>query len=450
MALCYPSLAALPLLTLLVTAAGAATGEGFLAAPLPINSSQPPFGSSAPARTVAAAAPSDGSGLSVVDLYGQLAVEGNAIVSNETGLPVRLRGVSLFWSQWIPKYWNAEALQWLRDDWHVAVIRAAMGIEGGGYLVNPEAEKGRVKAVVQAAIDLGIYVIIDWHDHNAESHLEEATEFFDEMAQRYGGYPNVLFEVFNEPMLQRWEDAIKPYHESLVAVIRQHTDNLIILGTRFWSQAVHGASLSPVIGENLAYTIHFYAATHRETIRDQVAQALANGVAVFATEWGTCEATGDGTLDFEEAQTWLDFFERHGISDANWAIGDKEEACAALRVGASPAGNWSRCDLTASGAFVRALLRGEAPPPAATEEECPPPPPAEGCSESGVDCRATGCCSDRSLTCFEKNPWWAGCRPGCWPGVDRNEPPQHQTPWTCKALGGAVPSTAASGGSMLP
>jgi len=374
-------------------------------------------------------------------MYGQLNVEGNKIVSSKTGLPVRLRGMSLFWSQWKPQFWTSPTVKWLKDDWHVTVVRAAMAVENGGFLENPQVEKARVQAVVDAAIAVGIYVIIDWHDHNAEQHLSQSLAFFGEMAAKYGALPNVIFEVFNEPVNQEWTAIIKPYHEQLVNVIRQYTDNLIILGTRLWSQEVDVASRDPVKGKNLAYTIHFYASTHREELREKVRQALANRVAIFATEWGACDASGDGKLDFAETQSWLDFFEQNGISDANWAVGDKKESCAALKPGASGTGGWPSCVLTESGAFVRALLRNEPPAPALNAAdtpaaECPGLPKAQDgpCSDSGQDCTRTRCCNDLSLQCFQKDEHWSTCKAICTPGIDPTDAPQYHTPWSCRLI----------------
>jgi aryl-phospho-beta-D-glucosidase BglC (GH1 family) len=252
-----------------------------------------------------------------------------------------------------------------------------------------------MEAVVDAAIAAGIYVVIDWHDHKAEEHLEQAKVFFDEMARKYGSYPNVLFELYNEPTQQSWPGIIKPFHESVIPVIRQHTKNIIILGTRLWSQEVGEASEDPVVGDNLAYTIHFYANTHRQSLRNKVSTALANGVPVFATEWGTCDATGDGTLDLGETQAWLKFFEENHISDANWAIGDKAEACSALKPGASGNGGWSEDHLTESGRFVRASMRGE---------ETGVPLPTGGCCKWGAECGGcgpdgAGWCHDSSANC---------------------------------------------------
>jgi endoglucanase len=322
------------------------------------------------------------SAASVVEQHGFLSVQGNRIV-DEAGAPVRLRGMSLFWSQWMPQYWNAATLNWLKDDWNMTMIRAAMGIESGGYLENPGAEKGRMEAVVDAAIAAGIYVVIDWHDHNAEQHVNQAKQFFSEMARKYGSHPNVMFELFNEPVHQSWSGTIKPYHEQVIPVIRQHSKNLIILGTRSWSQEVDEASRDPVRGENLAYTVHFYANTHKQGLRNKVSAALSNGVAIFATEWGTCDASGDGTLNFGETNAWLNFFAEHHISDANWAVSDKSEACSALRPGASGNGGWSEGQLTDSGRFVRASMRGDSGGPG--------PSPSGGCCRFGADC---GDCGD--------------------------------------------------------
>ncbi|CAJ1393160.1 unnamed protein product [Effrenium voratum] len=258
--------------------------------------------------------------------------------------------MSLFWSQWQPQFWTKETVAWLKQTWGITLLRCPMavevrfcgettelfGLEGSGlsqgwgegppetsreapfdgfhkrrgYLTpgNKQAELKKLETVVDAALELGIYVVIDWHDHNADQHQKEAAGFFKKMAKkpsawgRYGSYPNVIFEVFNEPIKQSWEEVIKPYHEMIVEVIREHSTNLIVLGTRIWSQDVDVAAADPVAGENLAYTIHFYANTHKQELRDKVSKALELGAAVFATEWGTCDASGDGTVNLAEAE----------------------------------------------------------------------------------------------------------------------------------------------------
>jgi len=173
-----------------------------------------------------------------------------------------------------------------------------------------------------------------------------------------------------------------------------------------------------------------------------VTRALGNGVPIFATEWGTCEATGDGALDFPETQAWLDFFKKHHISDANWAIGDKSEACAALRPGTNGNGGWSLNMLTESGRFLRASMRGDDMGVTPTPTPVPTPAPTPGgCAEAGDDCQSSKCCADTSLNCYQKDEYWASCKASCTPGMDPRDPIQYQSAWTCKLLVGSVTDT---------
>jgi endoglucanase len=234
-----------------------------------------------------------------------------------------------------------------------------MAVESGGYLTNPDMEKQKIKTVVQAAIDQGIYVIIDWHDHNANKHTQQAQAFFEEMAKTYGKYPNVIYELWNEPLnTYDWSTVIKPYHEAVIPKIRAHDpNNLIVCGTQTWSQDVDKASLDPLKFDNVAYSLHFYAATHKQSLRDKAATAMKNGIALMVTEWGTCEATGNGKLDYEETKKWLEFMDNNQLSWCNWSVADKPETSVVLKPGTNPTGRWTAEMITPSGTLVREELR---------------------------------------------------------------------------------------------
>lgn len=294
---------------------------------------------------------------SVIEEYGQLAVSNSKIV-DKNGNVVQLRGMSFFWSQWIGKYYTNETVKWLKDDWQCTVVRAAMAIEYDGYLTNPEIEKQKVIAVIEAAIEHGLYVIIDWHDHQAEDHVEEAKAFFGEMAEKYGDYPNLIYETYNEPLDVSWRNVLKPYHEAVIAEIRKFdTDNLIVCGTPNWSQDVDDVIFNKIDDSNVLYTLHYYAATHKQSLRDKALLALNNDVPIFITEFGTSEASGDGSIDSEESELWWSFLDEHKLSYTNWSIADKEELSAALKPGASISGGWPTSDLTISGIMVRNEIR---------------------------------------------------------------------------------------------
>jgi endoglucanase len=295
--------------------------------------------------------------------HGALKVQGNRIVDSH-GQPVTLRGMALYWSQWKPAFYNAACLKWLRDDWKCTVVRASMAVGNGGYLTNPAGEMDKVRAVVRAAIDLGIYVVVDFHETgNGNDHLAQSKAFFGALSKEFGSAPNLIYETWNEPLdSHAWATVIKPYHEAIIPVIRQNAPgNIILCGTRSWSQDVDEASRNPItLDNNLAYTLHFYAATHKASLRAKAQAALDNGLALMVTEGGLSEASGNGAIDTVEGRLWCDFLDRNGIAWMNWSVADLSESSAALHPGASGSGGWATSQLSASGNWCRDRLRAKA------------------------------------------------------------------------------------------
>ena len=294
----------------------------------------------------------------VVQIHGLLQQNGNKIV-DKNNEPVSFAGNSFFWSNdnWGgERYYKAEVVSWLKHDWKTTIVRAAMGVEDpGGYLDNKTANKNRVKTIVDAAIDKGIYVIIDWHSHHAEDNTNEAALFFEEMANLYGEYDNVIYEIYNEPLDISWGTIIKPYAISIIATIRSiDPDNLIIVGTPEWSQRVDLAAADPITGySNIAYTLHFYTVYHQQWLRDRASAALESGIALFVTEWGSI---GYSLVD-SEANEWMTWCFTNNISHCNWAVNDKEEEWSILIPGASTTGGWSDDDLTKAGKLAKNIIR---------------------------------------------------------------------------------------------
>ncbi len=291
-------------------------------------------------------APSSAPAGTPVDAHGPLAVVGTELV-DQYGEPIVLKGISSMWLNWDERGYalDKRGLEFMRDEWGVEVFRAAMGVdEAGGYLSNPDRTLRMVRRIIQNAIDLGIYVIVDFHDHNAQDRAAVAEQFFRQIAREFGEFPNVLYEPFNEPLKVSWRDVLKPYHERVVRAIReQDTDNVIILGTPQWSQLVDEAAQDPLSGENLMYTLHFYACTHLEWLRQAAEQALQQGLPLFVTEWGATHADGglDGIVCAAEARLWLEWMARHRISWVAWKLDGCSDASCLFRHRSVPTrGGW--------------------------------------------------------------------------------------------------------------
>jgi len=291
-----------------------------------------------------------------VEIHGALHVKGTQLTDAHQQ-PVVLRGMSFGWHCFWPRFYNEGAVNWLTNDWGCNVVRAAMGIEPPqGYLQKPDWSKEKIKAVVDAAIKAGIYVIIDWHSHNIQQ--QEAIAFFSEMATLYGKYPNVIYEVFNEPDQETWPQ-VKAYSEAVVKSIRAvDPDNIILEGCPRWDQEIQLPAADPITGySNLMYTVHYYAATHKQWLRDRTDEALKKGLPIFISECAGMEASGDGKLDMEEWKRWIDWCEERKISWITWSVSDKNETCSVLLPSADSDGNWQTKDLKESGIKAREFIR---------------------------------------------------------------------------------------------
>ncbi|PTU45665.1 MULTISPECIES: cellulase family glycosylhydrolase [Paenibacillus] len=308
------------------------------------------------------ASTAEAAGTIPVERYGQLSVKSGKLV-DKNGQPVQLKGISSHGVQWFGDLVNQDTMKWLRDDWGISVFRVALYTEENGYIANPSL-KNKVKEAIEAAQKLGLYVIIDWHilsDGDPNIHKNEAKAFFNEFSTKYGHLPNVIYELANEPNGNvNWNNQIRPYASEVSQVIRaKDPDNIIIVGTGTWSQDVHDAADHPLPDKNTMYTVHFYAGTHGQYLRDRVDYALNKGVGIFATEWGTSDASGNGGPFLNESKVWTDFLASRKISWANWSLADKNETSAALLPGADRKGGWPDSQLTASGKFVKqAILEG--------------------------------------------------------------------------------------------
>ena len=298
-----------------------------------------------------------GSGL-FTDIHGPLNVSGVDLV-DANGEKVQLRGVSTHGLQWFPEYVNESAFRCLRDDWGVNCIRLAMYTDEGGYCAG--GDKARLESIidegVNAATALGMYVIIDWHilhDSNPMQHQAEAIDFFSRMSAKYANHFNVIYEICNEPNGGTSWETIKQYADSVIPVIRANdNDAIILVGTPNWSQDVDNVAANPLGYDNVMYTLHFYAGTHRDSIRSKLTQARAAGTPVFISEFSICDASGNGGIDYASADTWKSLIDENNVSFIAWNLSNKNETSALLKSSYQSVDYFSENDLSDTGVYVR-------------------------------------------------------------------------------------------------
>lgn len=286
-----------------------------------------------------------------IDNHGKLQVNGTNIV-DKNGNKFQLRGVSSHGIAWFPEYVNKDAFIYMRDNWNINTVRLAMYSEpNAGY--KPETVK-LLKQGVDYAIEEGLYVIIDWHilnDNNPNIHKGEAIKFFKEVASLYKDYDNIIYEICNEPNGgTTWND-IKSYAMDVIKEIRNIDDDaIIVVGTPNWSQDVDVAANNPITGyNNIMYTLHFYAGTHKDWLRNKADVALNKGLPLFITEFGMINADGNGSIDYKEADKWMKYINDKNISFMIWALSNKNEGASLIRSDVKKTSGWSYDELAPHG-----------------------------------------------------------------------------------------------------
>lgn len=294
--------------------------------------------------------------------HGKLSVRGTDIV-DMNGDKYQLKGVSTHGITWFPDYVNSQTFQSLRDSWGVNLVRLSMYTDTGdnyGYCSGGDKDKimELVDDGVQYATELGIYVIVDWHilsDNDPNMHIEDAKVFFDKVSSKYKDNGNVIFEICNEPNGGTDWSKVKSYAETIIPIIRKNdADSIIIVGTPNWSQDVDVVSEDPITNyENIMYAAHFYAATHKDDLRQKVQKAIDNGLPVFISEFSLCDASGSGSIDYDSSDEWFELIESNNLSYSSWSLSNKNETSALLNPETSAISDFTEDDLSDTGKYIR-------------------------------------------------------------------------------------------------
>ena len=295
--------------------------------------------------------------------HGALHVE-NGKLTDADGNTVQLYGMSTHGIAWFPQYINYDSFRTLRDDWNTNCIRLAMyTAEYGGYCAGGDKEqlKQLVRDGVSYATELGMYVIVDWHilsDCDPNQNKDEAIAFFREMSEAFADNENVLYEICNEPNSGTSWDSIKSYAEEVIPVIReQKPDAVILVGTPTWSQEIDKAAASPLTFDNVMYTLHFYAGTHKDDLRNRLETCAQNNLPVFVSEFGMCDASGNGANDFDSTTKWLDLLNKYQISFCCWNLANKDESSSVFKAASTALSDWTDEDFNESGRWIREYFR---------------------------------------------------------------------------------------------
>ena len=204
-----------------------------------------------------------------------------------------------------------------------------------------------------------MYVIIDWHilsDNNPNINKANAEKFFKEMINKYKDYENVIYEICNEPNGNvSWDSDVKPYAESMISLIRNVDDDaIIIVGTPDYSKDLNSVVKNPIKNQkNIIYAFHYYAATHKSNERNIVQNAINNNIPVLIREFGICDASGNGNIEINEANLWINFLRKNSVGYVCWNLSNKNESSAMINSNVNSLSNFKDEELSVTGKWIK-------------------------------------------------------------------------------------------------
>lgn len=299
--------------------------------------------------------------------HGELSVVGPDLV-DEDGEKFQLIGISTHGLQWFHRYVNFDTFDSLHNEFGINVIRLALCTAEGGYCEADPSTKEflyqKVAEGIRIATELDMYVIVDWHmvgaedpkDKNPMYYKDEAIEFFGRITKEFKDYKNILYEIMNEPNGDTTWESCKKYANSVIPVIRENTNAIVLVGNPHWTANLNVVMRDPLVGyENIMYTYHFYANGH--TNQDQVKKAYDNGFPVFISEHGGMESSGDGPIDYTSIERWYEILDKRNISYVAWNLSNSKGSASILKHGATSLTDFSDENLKEWGVWYKAWVR---------------------------------------------------------------------------------------------
>jgi endoglucanase len=269
--------------------------------------------------------------------HGVLSKSGTSIV-DENGDTVWLRGVGLhnllvysnlhsYESLLCLKYYGVNTI---RLSAYPARITESGKYTNLGYIEAENAMKAHMCRIIDRCIQLGIYVIVDWHcmrgskyvqKNNFILHEEEGLKFFDFFSKKYADNANVIYEFTNEPGRVDIAQLVE-FIKKARTIVLQNCNYTPIMVTGIIDAESVGTAIETVYNELVDNEItdvflspHRYIGNPTSTYDSCISQ----GIPIFVTEWGLT-----GLIDPAAAEI-LAWHKENNVACINWKFTDQWE-----------------------------------------------------------------------------------------------------------------------------
>ena len=158
------------------------------------------------------------------------------------------------------------------------------------YIGNEENFLKYYYQAVDNAIKNDMYVIVTWASHgvNGDPMVNNAIDALTRVAKKYPNDPHIIYEIWNEPALNKtWSD-IKEYSNQVIPKIREISpDSVILVGTPLNDARPDLAINDQLNFNNIMYTHHTYVNTMHDSFLSYMKKAIDAGLPIFETEWSS-------------------------------------------------------------------------------------------------------------------------------------------------------------------
>jgi len=229
------------------------------------------------------------------------------------GLPIRLLGVAVGDPLYIRKDRPASDYRVIAEVWGANTVR--ISVHPGHWRADRGKALRTLADDVFAARAAGLFVIIDWHvigfpgrymarpdpawglpADAYDPDLELATDFWREIARSFGRDDGVIFELWNEPVVdpklwvstgEHWA-LLKRAWLPLLATIRRHSEAIVLATGGRWAHDLKGIAGDPIEDDRVAYSWHAYPPADRGRPGRWVdsLDGIQHIKPVVVTEWG--------------------------------------------------------------------------------------------------------------------------------------------------------------------
>jgi len=245
----------------------------------------------------------------------RLEVVGNQLWRD--GRPVRLLGVAMGDPIYIRGNRDVSDYRIVARDWGANTVR--ISLHPGHWRDARDWAVAALSRDIGAARAQGLLVVLDWHAIGFPDSYTEASDpawgivanaydtdaalavdFWREMAITYGSDPGIVFELWNEPVVdgrlwvstgKHWPK-LRAFWLRLIDVIRAHSDAVIVAAGERWAHDLKSVKDNLIDDPRVIYAWHVYPNEDRG-LADRWHGSLdgLNQVKpVIVTEWGFCRS----------------------------------------------------------------------------------------------------------------------------------------------------------------